>query len=314
LLGGVLALQLFEGEIYAGCSDGIVARWDGTEWVNVGSSLSSSVLALEVFNGQLYAGGIFASRVARWNGTTWVASGQGLASRVQDLAVFNGELYAAGWFNGGVAKWNGSSWNPVGSDIADNCYVLAEFSGSLHVGGDGGLKRLMGGTWENLGTQIGAVRTLTKLGPTLVVGGLFTQAGGHESRGIAVWQELFVDEDLDPELESAASLRAWPNPFASTCTIELQESAGVAGTIDAGAGRGAHAALDETAQRTAVPIEIFDIAGRRVKLISSETSSDGILRWHWNGDDDRGQSAAAGVYFVRFPDGRRSPLKILRVR
>jgi len=296
LPGGVLALQLHEGSVHAGCSDGVVARWDGAEWVPVGNSLGTSVLALEVFKGQLYAGGLFASRVARWNGSNWIASGQGLASRVQDLHVYNDELYAAGWFDGGVALWNGSSWAPAGEDIPENCYSLTEYVGALHVGGDGGVKRLVGSSWENLGTQLNLVRSLTTFGPSLVVGGFFTQAGGRDSRGFALWQEHFVrttEEGADNPI--ASTLRAWPNPFARVCTIELNDAA-----ADARAG--------------SIPLEIFDVSGRRVKLVLGETAENGILRWQWNGDEDSGQKAAAGVYFVRFPDRHEAPLKLLHVR
>ncbi|HET9888370.1 MAG TPA: FlgD immunoglobulin-like domain containing protein, partial [bacterium] len=125
---------------------------------------------------------------------------------------------------------------------------------------------------------------------------------------IAFWQELFVDEDVDPTSNTVASLRAWPNPFAAQCTIELMdaaESAGSAGSLHRAGVRSAGGA---------VPIEIFDISGRRVRLLSSEVGGNGTVRWQWNGQDDGGRTAAAGVYFVRFPDRSQAPLKLLRVR
>ena len=114
-----------------------------------------------------------------------------------------------------------------------------------------------------------------------------------------------MDEDVDPSSESIASARAWPNPFASECTIELLDAAGSASRAGSAGVRSAG---------VAVPIEIYDISGRRVRLISSEAGGDGIVRWQWNGQDDGGMTAAAGVYFVRFPDRSQAPLKLLRVR
>jgi hypothetical protein len=211
---------------------------------------------------------------------------------VQDLHVYRGELYAAGWFDGGVARWNGSSWVIAAEDIVENCYALAEYAGALHVGGDGGVQRLVGSSWEHLGTPLSLVRSLTVFGPSLVVGGFFEQAGGRDSRGIAFWQEhrvRTIEDTSDPP--EVSTLRAWPNPFTHACTIEMKDP--VSG---------------------AIPLEIFDVTGRRVKRVFGEPAEDGVFRWQWNGDEDSGKRAAAGVYFVRFPDRREPPLKLLRVR
>ena len=56
-----------------------IAKWNGTNWLPLGSGMNSNVYALALDNSNnLYAGGQFtiaggsnASCVAKWNGTNW---------------------------------------------------------------------------------------------------------------------------------------------------------------------------------------------------------------------------------------------------
>jgi hypothetical protein len=48
-----------------------------------------------------------------------------------------------------------------------------------------------------------------------------------------------------------------------------------------------------------VNITIYDIAGRRVRTLVDEHRPAGVFSVQWNGDDDRGQRVASGVYFYR---------------
>ena len=48
-----------------------------------------------------------------------------------------------------------------------------------------------------------------------------------------------------------------------------------------------------------VTVEIFDVAGRRVRRVISGRRDAGLHRERWNGRDDAGRDVASGVYFVR---------------
>jgi hypothetical protein len=49
-----------------------------------------------------------------------------------------------------------------------------------------------------------------------------------------------------------------------------------------------------------VRITIFDLAGRQVRtLLAPKNLTPGYHEVHWNGRDDRGHVAAAGIYLYR---------------
>lgn len=157
------------GEIYTspGGSSGI-ARWDGSQWLAMGTGTSGNVRALaRMRNGDVIAGGSFsymnqlpASCIARWDGLSWSALGAGLDNEVYAaLPMPNGDLIVGGLFaNAGgaaanhIARWNGAVWSPLGS-----------------------------------GTN-GMVRSLGVL-PTgeIVAAGSFSLAGGVAANGVAQW-------------------------------------------------------------------------------------------------------------------------------
>jgi flagellar hook assembly protein FlgD len=52
-----------------------------------------------------------------------------------------------------------------------------------------------------------------------------------------------------------------------------------------------------------VNISVYDVAGRRVRELVHEHRPAGVFSVQWNGDDDRGQHVASGVYFYRMRAG-----------
>ncbi len=52
-----------------------------------------------------------------------------------------------------------------------------------------------------------------------------------------------------------------------------------------------------------VNISIYDVSGRRVRELVNERRNPGSWSVHWDGDDDRGQRVASGVYFYRMRAG-----------
>ncbi len=61
----------------------------------------------------------------------------------------------------------------------------------------------------------------------------------------------------------------------------------------------------DLAQRGAVELAIFSVDGRRVRTLVSGTLEPGAYRPEWDGRDERGGPAAAGVYYVRLVAGGR---------
>ncbi|MGD9584116.1 MAG: hypothetical protein AB7V26_10700 [Lysobacterales bacterium] len=170
----------FNGELYAignfteagGVDIGQgIARWNGSRWAAVGSSLSgppSPFLATDatVFddgNGPaLYVAGDFFGAgaattpgLARWDGSQWSNVGQtGLAFNgngvlvVRKLMVYddgNGPaLYASGNFNSadgiavnGLARWDGQAWSSIGSPDDDTTSEEAISSMAVYDDGSG---------------------------------------------------------------------------------------------------------------------------------------------------------------------------------
>ncbi|GFO81508.1 MAG: hypothetical protein A49_11350 [Methyloceanibacter sp.] len=172
--GEVLSLVVFQNELYAGGSFTLtngqfvnhVVKWNGTQWVQVGSGLNAGggggrVTSFLVFDdgsgSALYAGGDFfgssGNYISKWNGTTWTAVGPGFnTNEVKALAGLvdgpNRYLYASGGFtniSGGatvnyIARWNGTSWSALNAGLEAFGTALAVFDEGdgpiIHVGGE----------------------------------------------------------------------------------------------------------------------------------------------------------------------------------
>lgn len=137
-----------------------VARWDGSNWYNLGSGLGNpfltTSLAFDHSRNLLFIAGFFssasgvsASNIAQWNGSNWSNLGSGLSNIVSSIAVdeSRGLLYAVGSFSyaGGVftqyaAKWNGSNWFGYNTGIVTSSALQAvavdSTDGSFYIGGD----------------------------------------------------------------------------------------------------------------------------------------------------------------------------------
>ncbi len=228
----VTALAVAGTNLYAGGplarADGTgldVARWDGTNWIAICSSLGrpesggTGISALAAMGNELFVGGRFSSvegipatNIAKWNGASWSAVGTGLNDSVRALAVIGSDLYAGGSFkNAGrvsanaVAKWDGSNWRALGDGVKDDpnrlspasVEALAVSGSSLYAAGRfsfaGGapaanIARWNGSTWSTLGVGLsGTTYAITVLGADVYAGGMFTSAGGTAAGLIAKW-------------------------------------------------------------------------------------------------------------------------------
>jgi len=155
-----------------------VARFDGTNWVDVGDGTPSRINKLVVFDDgvhgpQLYAGGLFG--VMRFESNSWQALPNGITSNVNDMVVWDDDgagpqrpkLYVTGTFVAAgsmtvnhIARWDGSAWTALGSGLAG----LPATGGTSLVG-------------YNDSTT----------GSALYVGGRFSSAGGVTAWRVARW-------------------------------------------------------------------------------------------------------------------------------
>ena len=94
-------------------------------------------------------------------------------------------------------------------------------------------------------------------------------------------------EDLAQE---PATLRVHPNPTASAATIAFRLS---------------------TPER--VDLAMYDLGGRRVRVLSSGSMTVGTHELVWDGTDDRGRKVPNGVYFTRLRTPSRTALERLVV-
>ena len=79
-------------------------------------------------------------------------------------------------------------------------------------------------------------------------------------------------------------------------------------------GRGTVAEL-ALPRASTVFLEVLDVTGRRVRLLSDERFDAGVHRMEWDGRDSYGRDVANGVYFLRLTTmGETLTTKAVRIR
>jgi len=171
--------------------------------------LAYSVFAMATYDGDLIFGGFLSNvagiqvnSIARWNGSNWSTLGEGFTyytqsiGRVYTLLEWDGLLVAGGFFShsgntvvNNIAVWNGSIWSSLGSGLSNNVKALAVFNEVLYAGGEFGLSRWTGTSWESVMTQSWAysVEALAVFNNLLYVGGKFTETPDGPADHIAVF-------------------------------------------------------------------------------------------------------------------------------
>ena len=197
-------------------SDG-VARWDGFDWIGLGSGPVGTVRTLAVYPAasggvtlpRVHAGGNFtqigqqqAARVAFYNGEGWSPLTGGADGAVRTVLVDGPGLYVGGSFAvvggvavDGIAHWDGAIWSDLDGGLVsapNGINALALFDEGagprLFAGGTAGIDRLWrydGNGWSPAGPDFivpGSIEALEVhddgAGPDLYVGGGFDLPGG----------------------------------------------------------------------------------------------------------------------------------------
>jgi PKD repeat protein len=219
LNGGVHDLIVYNNELYAGggfttaggVSANRVAKWDGTNWHNLGTGVERVVVSFEIFNGELYAAADL--YIYKWDGMNWSIidslSGGGW-TWFNYIKVYNGELYIAK--DSIVVKWDGTNMTTVGitsyTDYNDvttggEVYWLEVYNNELYAGGSfdsiNGIgvdmvAKYDGTNWYPAGTEVDTtdnyrvVYVMQVYNNELYIGGFFSGVGGiPNANTIAKW-------------------------------------------------------------------------------------------------------------------------------
>jgi hypothetical protein len=102
----------------------------------------------------------------------------------------------------------------------------------------------------------------------------------------------------DDDGEESASLprvfslqQNFPNPFNPSTTIRYSIPVDISG--------------DETAEKVAVRLNLYDARGRRIRTLIDREQEPGDYVVHWDGKDDQNHPVGSGVYLYRLEAGDR---------
>ena len=114
-----------------------------------------------------------------------------------------------------------------------------------------------------------------------------------DAAGIVVYGPFLAT--ISPALSRPVGVFAFPNPGRGSTTVQLH----LAGAPGDGAEHG--------------EASLFDLAGRRVRVIHRGALARGLTSVVWDGRDDRGQELRGGVYLLRFTAaGREASTRLVR--
>jgi N-acetylneuraminic acid mutarotase len=330
-----------------------------------------AVVGNEVFVGGVFtsAGGVSANRVARFNTqtNTWSTLGTGSSNGVNDqvsaLAVVGNEVVVGGLFTsaGGVsanrvARFNTqtNTWSSLGTGssngVNSDVYALAVVGNEVFVGGGftsaGGVSanfvarfNTQTNTWSSLGTDSSngvnsVVSALAVVGNEVVVGGLFTSAGGVSANRVArfntqtnTWSSLGTGSsngvNSGYDYGAVRALAVVGNEVFVGGDFTL--AGGIASTFIArwNSGTSRVEQLSSTAPKTflleqnypnpfnpsttiryqlpvasEVKLEVYDVLGKKIATLVNERQSAGSYQVVWNAS-----GLSSGTYFYRLQAG-----------
>jgi len=275
-----------DNDVYVGVSGQIFKSTDGGEtWIELVTGIpSTSVQAMAVSGtGTVFAGtrsnGVFRSTDA---GSTWVEVNNGIGQNF-DMTAFlfqpNGDVLVSSFDGVFRSSDNGDTWEKrgnvptlgvkdLGRDSAGNLFIAMR-------GGGVAISEDDGATWTNINDGL-----LHKDATALLIDpddNLYTGTrGGGVFRGIRQTVSVEADDAILPG--DFVLKQNYPNPFNPSTTISFE--------VPAPSGQ-------------KVTLAIFNVLGRRVRVLVNEKLAPGSHSIAWNGRDQSGKSVASGVYLYR---------------
>lgn len=189
------SLATYNGDLIAGCQNGMVMRWNGTTWQQVGETLNGAVLTVEVHQSSIYVGGEFTgisgnpqpfNRIARWTGSEWSAVANGFNGRVITL-----KSDALGLLIGGAFSFDADSSVQYPGCARVQANSLATIPGVSDGASVSGFFRLPDGqlvignaTVDGFKFSMGNVRAMQEYNGTVYVGGIGNAQDAYRPTGV----------------------------------------------------------------------------------------------------------------------------------
>jgi len=185
----IRAITKYKGELYVGGynrylygKSRYIAKFNGTTWDTLETSVNGMVWSFKEINNELYVGGGFnladtnhVNGFAKWNGSTWSDVYNfpyfGSTNYILSVAFYKGELYVGGNFGSydvydslmDITKYDGNSWVKVGGSMhggMSGLYNMVVYKNELYISGafylqDGNvgnfIQRWNGTQWKDVG-------------------------------------------------------------------------------------------------------------------------------------------------------------------
>jgi photosystem II stability/assembly factor-like uncharacterized protein len=179
----------------------------------------------------------------------------------------------------------GASWTDITENLPGapvNAIVVDPDQPSrLYVGTDVGCyyTEVPGAEWSMLGTGLPAVPVfdlkLHNPTRTLVAG---THGRSMHSYDLTTLPDVSGVDVADQGIVSRFT--SYPNPFSDATTISFVLS-----------------------RPSWITLDVYDLAGRKVKTVESQDMGSGTQNLRWDGTNDEGRRVASGVYYMRLETG-----------
>jgi len=113
---------------------------------------------------------------------------------------------------------------------------------------------------------------------------------GTKGDGVFRYRSLLMNVEERHEVPLTFHLgQNYPNPFNQMTTIDLYAE-----------GNG-----------ESVPLEIYDLLGRKIRTLEDGKFTQGLYRFRWDGTDEQGKDVPSGVYLYRAQIGEQSTTRAL---
>ncbi len=329
--GTVYALEVYNGSLIIGgqfpglAGAANIAAYNGTNYYNLGTGGTNSVgvRSLKVNGGRLYAGGAFTTiggvsvnNLGWWDGASWHDAAGGVNGVVWALGSAYNEVHVGGDFttaHGGLLyspRWaryteTGLPWfsvSPYPWSQTVDLGTTVTFSAAAG-GGFPGLTY----SWTHNGVPV--VDGTGPYGSTI---------SGASTQVLTITGVVFSDQGAYRVIvtNGCGSVTSDPGNLYLTATSGTSSEARISifNSIGPNPTGGESTLAFTLAEAAEVRYSVFDLRGRRVRLVDLGSLPAGRFEERWDTRDDGGRSVAAGIYFVAVEmDGRKLGAKRLTI-